>query len=59
MWSKLIEFSKAPVFPEDEEKTRRARILNALYINLFVVLGILGGSGVVFVFKEKLITSAR
>lgn len=53
----FFKFFSAPVFPEDEEKTRRARALNALHIHMSSALLILGGVGVLFFFKEKEITS--
>jgi PAS domain S-box-containing protein len=58
MLNNLIELGKAPIFPGDEEKTRRARALNALYINTAFTLLLLGGAGVLFFFKEKFITSS-
>jgi PAS domain S-box-containing protein len=51
------KFFTAPVFWEDEEKTRRARALNALHINMGSALLILGSIGVFFFFTEKVITS--
>lgn len=57
MWSRFLLFLKAPVFP-DEEKTRRAQILNALHINLAMTVLILGVLGTVFVFPEKLLSLA-
>ena len=57
MWNKIVDFFKAPIFPGDEEKTRQARALQALHINMGAAILILGFLGVVFVFKEKAITS--
>ncbi len=57
MWSKLVDLLKAPLFPDDEEKTRRARALNSLHLNMSAALLALGFMGVVFVFAEKLITT--
>lgn len=57
MWNKLVHVLKAPAFPSDEEKTRRARALNTLYLNMGAALPILGPVGTVFVFTEKIVTS--
>lgn len=57
MWNKIIDFLRAPVFPGDEEKTRRAYVLNTLQINMGGAVVILGTLGMVFVFKEKVVTS--
>ena len=42
MWYQLVSLLKAPVFPDDEEKTRHARALNALHVNMGGGLLILG-----------------
>lgn len=34
MGNSIIQFLKAPHFPEDEEKTRQARALNTLHLNM-------------------------
>ena len=57
MWHKLITSLKAPVFPGDEEQTRRARALNAIHLNMGSALVVLGTFGILFVFAEKLVTS--
>ena len=57
MWSKLVDLLKAPLFPDDEEKTRRARALNSLHLNMSAALLAVGFMGVVFVFAEQLITT--
>jgi PAS domain S-box-containing protein len=51
-------FVKAPVFPGDEEKTRRARALNALHLNMGGALLVLGILGELFFFAEKTVSSA-
>ena len=53
MWNKIVDFFKAPVFLNDEEKTIRARALHALHINMGGALTILGTLGVLFIFPEK------
>jgi len=58
MFTRLIAFFRAPEFPDDEVKTRRARALNALQLNMGAAILVLGGIGVIFFFVEKLITSA-
>jgi len=57
MWHTFVELLKAPVFPGNEEKTRQARALNALHINMGGAVLILGFVGVLFVFREKQITA--
>lgn len=57
MLHSFFMFFTAPIFHEDEEKTRRAKALNALHINIAYALVILGGTGVLFFFAEKLVTS--
>ena len=57
MWSSIINFLKAPVFPDDEEKSRRARAMASLYLNMGAAILILGSVGILFVFAEKLITT--
>jgi len=54
---KAIKFFHAPVFPDDDEKTRRARALNALQLNLGFAILVLGGIGLLFFFAEKAVTS--
>jgi len=57
MLKKVVDFFKAPIFPEDEEKTRRAHALNALQLNMGSAVLVLGTMGVLFIFAEKLVTS--
>ena len=57
MWKKTVNFFKAPIFPNDEEKTLRARVIHVLHINMGGVVAILGTLGVLFVFAEKRVTS--
>jgi len=57
MWNKIVEFLKAPVFPGDEEKTRRASALNALHLNMGAGMLLLGVLGLLFFFAEKTMTS--
>ncbi len=57
MWKKTVDFFKAPVFLDDEEKTLRARVIHVLHINMGGVVAILGTLGVLFVFEEKRVTS--
>ncbi len=53
MSSRLSRYLKAPVFEGDEEKSRAARVLNALQLALFAVTT-LAGLASVFIFVEKL-----
>jgi len=57
MLKKMVDFFKPPVFPDDEEKTRHARALNALQLNLGFAILVFGGVGLMFFFAEKIITS--
>ena len=57
MWNKTINFFRAPIFLDDEEKTLHARVIHVLLINMGGVVVILGTLGVLFVFAEKRITS--
>jgi PAS domain S-box-containing protein len=57
MWEMIIRFFKTPTFPDDEEKTRKARTLNALHLNIGSAVLFLGGIGVTFFFQEKQVTS--
>jgi len=57
MWKNILDALKAPSFPDDEEKTRRARALNALHLNMGGAMLGLGALGVLFFFTEKIITS--
>ncbi len=53
MWTKIKRFLAAPVFPDDEEKTRVAALLNPLIMTLFV-LDVLAVAATFFVFQQKL-----
>jgi len=53
MLSRFSRYLKAPVFEDDEEKSRAARVLNALQLALIAVTT-LAGFASVFVFIEKL-----
>lgn len=57
MQKSLNDFFKAPVFSGNEEKTRRAKVLHVLQINIGMALILLGGIGILFVFAQKSITS--
>ena len=57
MIAKFLEWLSPPVFADNEEKNRQARVLNALQINLALTLIIGGGAGILFFFSEKKITS--
>ena len=46
----IFEIFKAPIFTADEEKTRRARILTVLQLNMGATILILGTLGVMFLF---------
>ena len=52
----LFTFLEAPQFA-DEDKTRRARALNALHINMGSAMLVLGSLGILFIFREKVITT--
>lgn len=53
----IFEIFKAPIFTADEEKTRRARILTVLQLNMGATILILGTLGVMFLFAEKLVSA--
>ncbi len=53
MLFRLNRYLKAPVFADDEEKNRAARILNALQLSLIGVT-LLAGIATLFIFVEKL-----
>lgn len=53
----FLDILGAPVFPEDEEKTRRARVLNSLQLNMGIAVLVLGSLGAAFLFTEKVISS--
>jgi PAS domain S-box-containing protein len=57
MQKSLNDFFKAPVFPGNEEKTRRAKVLHVMQVNVSAALIVLGGIGILFVFAEKIIAS--
>ena len=58
MWKTVIQFLKAPVFQDDEVKTRQARALNALHLNMGSAMIVLGALGILFFFHEKIVTSS-
>ncbi len=53
----IFEIFKAPIFTTDEEKTRRARVLNILQLNIGAAILILGPVGLAFFFTETVLTS--
>ena len=57
MLHKMSAFFQAPVFKGNEEKTRRARALNALQMYMGGAVLVFGFIGVVFIFEEKVISS--
>ncbi len=57
MWQKILDLLNAPSFPDDEEKPRRARALNALHLNMGGAMLGLGILGVLFFFPEKILSS--
>jgi PAS domain S-box-containing protein len=57
MQKSLNDFFKAPVFSDNEEKTRRAKVLHVMQINAGAALILLGGIGILFVFSQKVIAS--
>jgi PAS domain S-box-containing protein len=52
--TRIKEFFAPPVFPDDEDKTRAARVLNAILLVIMLLLIFVGGIAVPFVFVEKL-----
>ncbi|MBN8579714.1 MAG: GAF domain-containing protein [Anaerolineae bacterium] len=57
MRAHIINFFTAPTFPDDEEKTRRARALNALHLYILGGILLIGGLAVLFFFNEKFFSS--
>jgi PAS domain S-box-containing protein len=53
MWTHIRKWLAPPVFEGDEDKTRTARVLNALLVIMMLFLISLGGIAVPFVFVEK------
>ncbi len=53
MWGEIQRFLAAPVFADDEEKTRAAALLNPLVLSVFGVV-LLSALATIFVFAEKL-----
>lgn len=53
----IVNLLSAPVFPEEAEKTRRARTLNVLYLNIGAALLVAGILGIPFIFEEKFVIS--
>lgn len=58
MFMNIKNWLKSPVFPDDEEKTRRAYVHTVLQYSLISTILLGGCAGVLFFFEEKLITSA-
>jgi signal transduction histidine kinase len=54
---KVIDFLRAPVFPESFEKTRIARLLNTIVLLGFVICILALGLGVPFFFSDKLLSA--
>jgi GAF domain-containing protein len=52
MWKKITQFLAAPIFADDEDKTRAAALLNPLILSMSVV-GIVSALATVFVFVQK------
>jgi PAS domain S-box-containing protein len=50
-------FFTPPVFPEDEEKTRQARLLHALLVGALLLLSFGGAAVVAFFYVEKFLNS--
>lgn len=57
MRAHIFNFFSAPIFSDDEEKTRRARALHALHLYLGAGIVLLGGTSVLFFFQEKFFSS--
>ena len=57
MSNRFLSLFKAPTFPDDEEKTRHAHVLNALQVNMGIAIVVLGGIGLAFFFAEKYYTA--
>lgn len=57
MQKNLNDFFKAPIFPGNEEKTRQAKVLHVMQINVGAALILLGGIGILFVFSEKVVAA--
>ncbi len=56
MWQKILDFFSPPVFPADEARTRRASVLHGLLLSIGAAILIGGGSGILFIFPEKIFT---
>jgi len=56
MFAKIKSFFTPPVFPDDEDKTRTAHILFILLTSLLTLM-VLVPLGIIFAFKEKLLSS--
>jgi PAS domain S-box-containing protein len=57
MWKRFVEFTRPPVFPGNEEKTRQALALNALLMNMGSAMLLLAIPGLIFIFPEKIFSS--
>jgi PAS domain S-box-containing protein len=54
MLSRIRRIFAPPKFPDDEDKTRQARLLNTLFVSAMLFLFFLGLIAVPFIFVEKL-----
>ena len=54
MLKRIRQFFSPPIFPDDEDKTRTARVLNTLLVIAMVFLIFLAGVAVPFIFASKL-----
>jgi len=57
MLQKLNKWLGPPIFPEDEEMTRRAQVITVLNNSLLLSILLGGGAGIFFFFEEKQVTS--
>ncbi len=55
-WEALKQIFRPPIFPADREKTRQAKVLYALGLNLLAVLSFTLFVAIPFIFVEKLIS---
>jgi signal transduction histidine kinase len=53
----IKNFFTPPVFPEDEEKTRQARLLHGLLVGALLLLSFGGAAVIAFLFAEKILNS--
>jgi len=57
MKDRILGYFKSPIFAENEEKTRRARVLNILQLNMGAAILIFSPIGLAFFFTETALTS--